>query len=378
MPYLELKGLRKQFGQTVAADDVDVSLEQGHILCLLGPSGCGKTTTLRMIAGLTRQDRGSIRLKDREISHVPTHKRRIGLVFQNWALFPHLNVFDNIAFGLRTQKIPKDQIVQRVEEILRIVQLPEFGDRLPSQLSGGQQQRIALARSLVTNPDLMLFDEPLSNLDLKLRNEMREELRRINRELNLTSVYVTHDQGEALSLGDKVAVMMEGRIVEIGPPETLFERPRTTYVADFLGVENVLSGQLVDDGSFEIAPGVRTGLYASPLGQEEPIAVGVRAEQIEMGDRLSEAYDNAYAGSVRRRDYQGSRILYAVAIEGTETELRVSHTGATGFEIGQPVHVGWNDRQALPLISPQTEEVIDHGDAESAGTESAGARESAA
>ena len=378
MPYLELNGLRKEFGTTLAADDVDVSLDQGRILCLLGPSGCGKTTTLRMIAGLTRQDAGSIRLKNREISQVPTHKRRIGLVFQNWALFPHLNVHDNIAFGLRTQKLPKDQISQRVEEILRIVQLPEFGDRLPSQLSGGQQQRIALARSLVINPDLMLFDEPLSNLDLKLRNEMREELRRINRELNLTSVYVTHDQGEALSLGDKVAVMMAGRIVEIGPPETLFERPRTTYVADFLGVENILHGTPVDGGRFEIAPGIETGLYASPFSDEAPIAVGIRAEQIEMSGSPLDGYDNAYSGVVTRRDYQGSRILYSIRIENSDSEIRVSHTGATGFGTGQSVWAAWNDNQALPLISPATEEVIDHGGTESAGAETAGTREKAA
>jgi ABC-type Fe3+/spermidine/putrescine transport system ATPase subunit len=348
--HLETRNLTKRFGRIVAADSVSLSLERGRVLCLLGPSGCGKTTTLRMIAGLTDPDEGSVWLDGESITRLPTFRRRIGMVFQNWALFPHLTVFENIAFGLRIQGSPPEEIRRRAQEVLALVRLPDVGSRRPAQLSGGQQQRVALARTLVTNPRFMLFDEPLSNLDLKLRQEMRAEIRRIQRELGLTAVYVTHDQGEALSLGDQVAVMRGGRVLEVGPPADLFERPRTVYVADFLGVENILSGRLLSDASvFEIQGGLRVGVPRVSRNGAVPRAIGLRAENIGVSPARQPDGLEQYSGVVTDLDFQGSKVLYVVRVEGTAVHLKASHTGTRRFAVGEAVYVAWHPEQTLTL-----------------------------
>jgi ABC-type Fe3+/spermidine/putrescine transport system ATPase subunit len=351
MSYLRVNQLTKRFGNVNAADDVSFSLDQGKVLCLLGPSGCGKTTTLRIVAGLTQQDSGEVILDGTDISLVPTHKRHVGMVFQSWALFPHLTVFDNVAFGLRISKTPAKEIEARVKSALEMVRLPDVGQRRPSQLSGGQQQRVALARTLVTNPKIMLFDEPLSNLDVKLRNEMRTELRRIQRALGLTALYVTHDQGEALSIGDTVAVMKDGKIVELGPPVELFERPRTAYVADFLGAENILHGSPSAQGDAFVCEGGMQVKMPDTVDDVKAIkAVGIRSENISLSLGGVEDAENQYRGVVREYDYQGSRVLYVVELAGSGARVKVSHGGTYRFGIDQEVVASWRADQTLPLI----------------------------
>lgn len=351
MAYLSVRELVKTYGEVTAANRVSFDLRQGHFLCLLGPSGCGKTTTLRMLAGLVAQDSGDIIVGGAEISRLPTHKRKIGMVFQNWALFPHLTVFENVAFGLRLQRLGAHEITERVTEALEAVQLPSMGGRRPAQLSGGQQQRVALARSLVTRPQLMLFDEPLSNLDLKLRHEMRTEIKRLHEELDLTAVFVTHDQGEALSLGDVVAVMRNGEIVEMAPPSQLFGRPRTTYVADFLGVENLLRGQLTDGGQkFRTLEGIEI-LLAKEAG--EPAgrggAVGIRAENVTVLVESPPPGPNTFSGVVRDIDFQGSRVVVTVELNGSSTLLYTTSGASLRLERGNDVYLTFLPEHAQVL-----------------------------
>src|SRR5450830_113136 len=240
MSYLELHKLNLGYAKnTTSVKDLDLKVEQGELISLLGPSGCGKTTTMRAIAGLMPLQSGSIVLNGRDIGKLPPNKRNIGMVFQSYALFPHLNVYDNVAFGLRLRKVAGAELKTRVEAVIAAVGLAGFETRLPAQMSGGQQQRVALARAIVVEPALLLLDEPLSNLDAKLRVQMRAELRRIQRELGITMLYVTHDQEEALALSDRVVVMHAGKIEQMDVPENLFRQPRTRFVANFMGFENI-------------------------------------------------------------------------------------------------------------------------------------------
>src|SRR5437588_2697246 len=266
MPLVSLKSISKRFGATAAVDNVSVAVQRGEFFGLLGPSGCGKTTTLRIIAGLETPDTGSVEFDGREITNLPPEHRGFGMVFQNYALFPHLNVFENVAFGLRARRgTTSDQITtsDRVNQALDLVQLSGFEKRRVDQLSGGQQQRVAIARAIAIEPSLLLFDEPLSNLDVALRKETRSELRALVRRLNLTAVYVTHDQEEAFALCDRIAVMVGGRILQIGKPRELYEQPAEISVARFLGRNNViramrLSSSKADDGEFKTLEGGHT------------------------------------------------------------------------------------------------------------------------
>lgn len=235
-----MKGLVKKYNDKTVVNHLDLKVETGEMLCLLGASGCGKSTTLSMIAGMVTPSFGSISLGDRELTHVPTHKRGVGLVFQNYALFPHLTVFENVAFGLRRHKVPKKDIRGRVEESLTSVQLAEYKERFPHQLSGGQQQRVALARTLVLRPSLVLFDEPLSNLDAKLRQDLGIEILSLQKQFGFTGVFVTHDQEEAMLLGDRIAIMDQGEIVQLGSPVEIYRQPQSPFVADFIGDSNLL------------------------------------------------------------------------------------------------------------------------------------------
>src|SRR5437762_4676662 len=242
---LEVIGLTRRYSAEVTVGPISFEVRAGEFFSLLGPSGCGKTTTLRCIAGFESLDAGAIRLNGERLDDRPPHRRDVGLVFQNYALFPHLTVFDNVAFGLRLRKVDKAAIERRVGQMLDLVDLPSLGARYPAQLSGGQQQRVAIARSLVLEPSLLLFDEPLSNLDLKLRIQMRYELRLLQRRLGKTAVYVTHDQTEALALSDRIAVLSHGRIEQIGTPAEIYERPATTFVAEFIGSSNLFPARVV-------------------------------------------------------------------------------------------------------------------------------------
>ena len=251
---VQLRALTKQYDETLAVDAIDASINAGEFFSLLGPSGCGKTTTLRMIAGFVRPTSGEILLDGSDVAQVPPHRRNVHTVFQNYALFPHLNVFDNIAFGLRRQKVAKGEVRQRVEEALELVELGGMAARRPQQLSGGQQQRVALARALVLRPAVLLLDEPLGALDAKIRKQLRLELKALQEEVGITFVFVTHDQEEALSMSDRVAVMSAGCIEQIGTPAEVYESPATVFVADFLGVSNLMDAEAVDRGAGALHP----------------------------------------------------------------------------------------------------------------------------
>jgi spermidine/putrescine ABC transporter ATP-binding subunit len=268
---LELRGLVKRYGDTLGVGPVSFAVREGEFLSLLGPSGCGKTTTLRCIAGFESPTAGEILLGGASIVARAPHQRDIGLVFQNYALFPHLTVFENVAFGLRLRRRPAAEIGDRVAEVLRLVELVGFEARYPGQLSGGQQQRVALARSLVLQPRLLLLDEPLSNLDLKLRLQMRGELKKLQRRLRKTTIYVTHDQGEALTLSDRIVVLAAGRVEQIGTPREIYEAPRTPFVADFIGASNLLAARAEAAGD---EPGVTVRVAGLRLRSEDPLPSG--------------------------------------------------------------------------------------------------------
>jgi iron(III) transport system ATP-binding protein len=287
---IELVGLSKWFGKTRAVDEVSLTIEGGKLFFLLGPSGCGKTTLLRLIAGFMEPTGGSIKFGDRDVTRLPPNKRNAGMVFQSYALWPHMSVRENVEFGLKSRKVPRAERKARVDRALDAVQMLDKAERKPTQLSGGQQQRVALARALVVEPDVLLLDEPLSNLDAKLRNELREEIRRICRATDVTAVYVTHDQKEALSMADGMAVMSAGKIMQVGGPRELYERPRDRFVADFMGATNLIEGTIAErDGSGVV---VKTGVGAvrvaasvtgaSPTASAGPVHCMVRPESVRL------------------------------------------------------------------------------------------------
>ena len=289
-PVVKLENVRKQYGSFIAVHQADFSIGRGEFFAMLGPSGCGKTTTLKMIAGFEQPTAGHVFLEGEDVSQVPPHKRNVNTVFQQYALFPHMSVFDNVAFGPRSKKINEVEVKARVSEMLSVVRLGEFADRRPAQLSGGQQQRVALARALVNYPSALLLDEPLAALDLKLREAMQIELKRIQREVGITFVFVTHDQGEALTMSDRIAVMSEGRVEQVGAPVDIYARPETLFVAGFIGSANLLPGTVVSsDGSgtrVQLLDGtqvvVATGNSApnAMLSQGHQVTVMLRPEQV--------------------------------------------------------------------------------------------------
>jgi len=317
---LEIRGLRKTYtmrgGRSVpAVRDFTLSVAPGEFVTLLGPSGCGKTTVLRTLAGLEEPDAGEILLDARAITQLPAHRRRIGLVFQNYALFPHMTVSENVAYSMRIRSAPADATRTEVAAALKAVGLEALGTRLPSQLSGGQQQRVALARALVMKPDLLLFDEPLSNLDAKLRVQVRGELKRLQKQLGTTTIYVTHDQDEAMSLSDRIAVMNAGRVEQVGTPEEIYARPASLFVADFVGQVNALPGRVTGyaDGRATIdVLGHRVTLRAD-RNPPPDVLVLVRPEAV----RLSGAGDGAIIAVVEELDYRGDRIEYRIRIGDT-------------------------------------------------------------
>ena len=283
---VRLESVTKRFGDFVAVDDMSLEIPPGEFFSLLGPSGCGKTTTLRMIGGFEEVTEGKIFLGDTEVTDLPPFKRATNTVFQSYALFPHLSVFENIAFGLRRRGTPTKEIRHQVAFMLKLVELPGYEERRPSQLSGGQQQRVALARALVNNPQVLLLDEPLGALDLKLRKQMQIELKRIQSEIGITFIFVTHDQEEAMTMSDRIAVMRQGRIEQLGAPEELYERPATEFVAGFLGVSNLLDGEVASrDGRYadvRLADGTMLRAPASALNGETKVRLGIRPEKLRV------------------------------------------------------------------------------------------------
>ncbi|MFL5258589.1 MAG: ABC transporter ATP-binding protein [Hyphomicrobiales bacterium] len=319
-PAVALSGVTLAYGPFVAVKDVDLTIVKGSFVTLLGPSGCGKTTILRSIAGLVVPDAGEIRVAGRRVNEIPIHERNIGLVFQNYALFPHKTVFDNVAFGLKYRKVARPEIARKVKRALDMVRLPGVEEKLPSELSGGQQQRIALARAIVIEPDVLLLDEPLSALDANLREEMRTELKIIQREVGITTIFVTHDQEEALAMSDEIVVMNHGIIEQKGSPEDVYRAPRSQFVASFLGQSNLIPGTVrsVHDGAAEIVlPNGSTLSTSVPsrLAEDAKVTVVVRAQRVGI-EPLGAAHENRLSGRIVTTSYLGGSAIYLVDCGG--------------------------------------------------------------
>ncbi|MBK8739458.1 MAG: ABC transporter ATP-binding protein [Betaproteobacteria bacterium] len=316
---ITVQDLTKRFGKNEVVSRISFAIQEGELFTLLGPSGCGKTTLLRLIAGFYAPDEGEVRFDDRRVNDVPPHERGIGMVFQNYALWPHMTVFDNIAYGLKLQKIASATIAERVGSVLEKVKLGSLGDRYPGQLSGGQQQRVALARALVLNPKILLLDEPLSNLDAKIRISVRAEIRKLQKELGITTVYVTHDQEEALTLSDRIAVFNQGRVLQIGPPRELYERPQSRFVADFIGINNLIDGtvQAADPArktlTVTTAAGELAALWDERLHPGDTCVLCVRPENAAINAPVDG--QNRIKGRIAFAAYLGNSLRYDVELE---------------------------------------------------------------
>lgn len=324
MSFVNLNNIRVTYdGKQNILEDLSISMEKGELVSLLGPSGCGKTTTLRVIAGLISPNEGSFLLDQQELVNVPVHKRNFGMVFQSYALFPHLTIAENVAFGLKLRKESKEEIAKKVEDMLVICGLEKLGDRYPKQLSGGQRQRVALARALVIEPKLLLLDEPLSNLDAKLRVQMRIEIKRLQQQLGITTVFVTHDQEECFSISDKVAVMNNGVIEQYDTPEMIYRHPKTRFVAHFIGFENFFSVKQVEENRYQAKGDVFETSYPQPPAMD--IVATIRPEDIEIA---SEEKGNQVLGVVKVRTFLGKSYQYEVAtnlgtflVNGTDKQI---------------------------------------------------------
>jgi putative spermidine/putrescine transport system ATP-binding protein len=366
---VRLAGLRKEFAGAVAVDDLSLEVAAGEFLTLLGPSGSGKSTTLLMIAGFVVPTRGEVHVGNAAITRKPPHERDIGIVFQNYALFPHLTVYDNVAFPLRMRRQPAARVAERVGWALDLIRLGGLGGRYPHQLSGGQQQRVALARALVFEPSLLLMDEPLGALDRRLRETMQGELKRLQRALGLTVLCVTHDQEEALTLSDRIAVMNHGRIEHLGSPEDLYERPQTPFVAEFLGESNALAAKVLrDDGTRTIERAVRAG---AANGASE-VRLAIRPERIDFLEP-GEARDNVVEAVVDEAVYLGDAVRYLLRTasgEGLTLKARCP-AGGGGPAMGDVVRVGWA-ADAVMVYSNAHDSVSSSGAAMQGGARSAG------
>jgi putative spermidine/putrescine transport system ATP-binding protein len=349
MSHLVLTGIQKRFGSTYAVHDFDLVAEKGEFVSFLGPSGCGKTTTLRMIAGFEQPTAGTISISGNDVTSSPPNRRNIGMVFQSYALFPNMTVADNIGFGLRVRKRPKDQIRKRVDELLGLINLPDKGGRFPYQLSGGQQQRVALARALAVEPEVLLLDEPLSALDAKIRVALRKEIRAIQRQFGITTVYVTHDQEEALSLSDRVVVMSEGRIEQIGPPPEIYNFPATPFVASFVGTLNLLQATVVDGPTARLSVEGQEIRGARPgTGSGQRVTVALRPEAVEIGEGGG---SNRLRGTVEDVSFLGSIVRTRVRIGEKETLSfdTFNDPSLAASAIGEVVTISFTPESSLVL-----------------------------
>ena len=362
VPAIGLDGVAKEFhsrGEVITAvRGIDLAIRPGEFFSMLGPSGCGKTTTMRMIAGFEEPTRGTVRLDGRDVTAAPPNKRDVNMVFQSYALFPHMSVFENVAFGLRRKSVPKDQITRQVGEMLEIVDLTGREQRRPRELSGGQQQRVALARALVNHPKALLLDEPLGALDLKLRQAMQVELKRIQREVGITFVYVTHDQNEALTMSDRIAVMNDGAIEHLGPPREIYEHPATRFVAGFIGTSNLLTGSLArvtgGRGVIEVSPDeqiiVPEGRSALAAGQE--VELTVRPEKIELAAGAPPAGGCALRGTVTEVVYLGTSTSFSVhTTTGADVVVFQQNSASAGTPAGRgdDVWLTWDPQHSYPI-----------------------------
>jgi iron(III) transport system ATP-binding protein len=341
---ITIRDLTVRYGATVAVDGVSLAIEPGELFLLLGPSGCGKTTLLRALAGFVEADAGSIRFGDEDVTRVPPHQRHAGMVFQSFALWPHLSVFENVAFGLRERRVPKGEITERVEAALASTRLPGYGGRRVDELSGGEQQRVALARALVVRPRCLLLDEPLSNLDAKLRHSMREEIRRLCKEHGLTTVYVTHDQKEALAVADRIGVMTKGRLLQVGAPADVYRRPRAPAVASFVGETNLLVGRVVEATPSEVRVESPVGqLVAARDADFVPVAgaevwISIRPECLRFAREGAATGPNALRGRPERLTYLGELAEHRVRVGETVLALfELNARGETRGEVGLAV-----------------------------------------
>jgi putative spermidine/putrescine transport system ATP-binding protein len=345
MARLELRQLSKRYGDFHAARDITLDVADGEFVVLLGPSGCGKTTTLRMIAGFVEPSSGVVRLGNADVTRLPAWKRNTGLVFQNYALFPHLTVAQNVAFGLEMRKVAKADAERRVAQALELVRLGHLGSRLPRQLSGGQQQRVALARALVFRPDVLLLDEPLSNLDAKLRQEVRVEIRKLQQSLNLTTVMVTHDQEEALTMADRLVVMSEGAVRQVGTQRDLYERPADRFVAGFVGRSSFLGGTLETPERFRTRGGIAIACQAAGTGRA---TLALRPERVTVGPAGIDGAENGFPGEVEFVSYLGGLIDIHVRLSPSDLVIAQIPNRESGFmpEVGDRVHVAWSTASA--------------------------------
>lgn len=354
MAHVEVLNVSKRYGATTAVSDVTIQIPEGEFFSLLGPSGCGKTTTLRMVAGFVRPSSGTISIGGQDVTRLPPEKRDIGIVFQNYAIFPHMNVYDNIAFGLRMRKLDKAEIDKRVREALEQVGLRGYERRYQREMSGGEQQRVALARVLVTHPRILLLDEPLSALDKKLREEMKYWIKDLQQQLRITTIYVTHDQGEALTMSDRMAVMSKGRVLQVGSPSEIYEQPNCRFVTEFIGESNVLTvrvagldgehARLALDG-FEVNAPLRANLSA---GQE--VALAVRPENVLLGPDAERPGVNRVRARVKSESYQGSLIRHELEVGPyvivAESQNRPDRPQ---YPPGTEVTAGWLPRSSAVL-----------------------------
>ncbi|MBD2519557.1 ABC transporter ATP-binding protein [Nostoc sp. FACHB-973] len=356
---VELRNVFKFFNQEPAVHGIDLDVKQGEFFSILGPSGCGKTTTLRLIAGFEIADAGKVLIQGQSMTNVPPYRRPVNTVFQSYALFNHLNVWDNIAFGLRLKKLRKSEIETRVQEALKLVKMESLRSRFPNQLSGGQQQRVALARALVNRPAVLLLDEPLGALDLKLRKEMQVELSNLHKDLGLTFVMVTHDQEEALSLSDRIAVMNQGKIEQTGTPSQIYERPQTSFVADFIGDTNLFSGEILAVNSSDVQILTKTGLSIviaraedTPSQLSQSVVVSVRPEKIQLSLYPPNLPTNCFEGRLVNVMYLGTHVNYIVELtNGIRINVLQPNTFGSLPDRDTPIYVWWAETDCLALSS---------------------------
>ncbi|MBN1991104.1 MAG: ABC transporter ATP-binding protein [Anaerolineae bacterium] len=352
-------GERKVDANVVAVQQVNLRIRCGEFFTLLGPSGCGKTTTLRLIGGFETPTNGEIYIQGKPVKHAPPYRRPVNVVFQNYALFPHLTVAQNIAFGLTVKRIPKNEQERRVKDMLELVRLPEVGQRKPAQLSGGQQQRVALARALINQPAVLLLDEPLGALDLKLRKQMQIELKHLQQQIGITFVYVTHDQEEALTMSDRIAVMAGGKVLQVDRPVTIYEKPATRFVADFIGESNFIQGTVaaLENGQIQVAVGPDR-VYAladkDQFAPGQPVILTIRPEKLRLY-RPEEANGIALTGVVREAVYIGTDTRFIVDLPSGESIVarlqNVNGSMLDKFAVGAPVKVTWAGENARALVN---------------------------
>ncbi|MCM0018679.1 MAG: ABC transporter ATP-binding protein [Tagaea sp.] len=354
MASVTLNGVSKSYGSVTALRPLDLEIPQGEFLTLLGPSGCGKTTTLRLIAGFIEPSAGRIRFGGDDVTDLPPQKREIGMVFQDYALFPHMTIADNIGFALAERGAPAAAIRKRVGELLDLIRLPDVASRYPAQLSGGQQQRVAVARAVAHSPRVLLMDEPLGALDLKLREAMQNEISAIQHALKITTVYVTHDQTEAMSMSDRIAVMNDGRIEQIGTADEIYDRPTTRFVADFVGQINLLDGEFAGRNGGYASVSIAGSVVRVPdvAGAAGAVSVGVRPERMELMPEGSApaAGANALPGTVVHRQFAGSRIKMEVELGDAKRVTVEMHPGQTPIEVGARVAAVWRPEHSVLFV----------------------------